>query len=726
MNDLMIRLFQRVYVEPTTEITNKSQGYVLNAEIAAFGYTLAPELIKVLSSIDEEQYQYHRKMMVIGLKSLTGADVPHKTLFKKFPYETPDELDYMHRRVMQHVQNKFFGGNTNHLMLSCGHVIDPAIFPDVEDHFGACPVCQFQVDELQDDSKPKHDFQSITPLKVLRLADKGFITKSVNQFIARNSSLSSDERTFALDWLDKIDVKIPAEVYRENLPIAYLAAKGDIEKVRHLFKGATDILRIATFLSDAGSDLSLSDNALFRIKGSDAKRLLSLLDGMPNATEDLLRHREKWKKLLHGLHAGSTANRKRYPNAAKATDIVRNNGRGFTTFNAKAEKLTRERTILGENGLASHLSARPGDFIRKLDFMLRHAGNEGQEEVVDYLAKVIDKLSVEVIFAMIKYLPTRAKRGEKRTFFPKGTVTKAKIVEDKREPIHPVGGMFAFLDLQTELIKRFKTLRPMGKVYIDPLLRKQLVPFNRRADSSTAVPVVKGSRYPFGDAPVIRLFTWWKGDIDVDLSAALYNEDFEMVDHISYRHLKSENFMMVHSGDIQNAPKGAAEFVDFSPAHLRSKGIRYVLSHLISYNNNSFNTFPCFAGYMIRDDMKSGRKFEPEAVEQKFDINVPTSQISAHVFDLETNEVIFMDLAGGALMHNNISKSGQTLQEKVEAVLNLHKTKTTLGDVLELHAVARGTIVYDRFEADTVFDLDTVKGLDVMSMEQMGEVGLAE
>jgi len=725
MNDLLIKLFQCLHVNVDAEPVSKSRGHVLNAEVAAFGYTLAPELIKAVSSLSEDAFIGLRGSTLNSLGEISGANVRHQTLFKGFPYSTPDQFEYMHKRVMQHVQNTFFGRqNSNHLMLSCGHVIDPSIFPNVEEEFGACPVCQFQVDELQDDALPKHDFNSITPLKVLHLADDAFITKAATQLVARNSSLSADERRFVLEAIKTRDIAIPNEIYRENLPLAYLVAKGDVEKVRHLFKGATDVLRIATFLSDSEADLSLSGNTRLSIKRGDAKRLLDILNGMPNAAEDMLRHREKWKRLLHAVHAGSEANRKRYPNAAKAADIVRDNGRGFTTFNAKAEKLTRERTILGDGGLAAHLSARPGDFIRKLDFMLRHAGNYGQEEVVENLAKVIDKLSVEVIFAMIKYLPMRANRGEKRTFFPKGTVTKAKIVEDKREPIHPVGGMFAFLDLQIELERRFSQLKPMGKVYIDPILFKQLVPFNRRADSSTSVSVVKGSRYPLGDAPVIRLFTWWKGNVDVDLSAVLYDANFDVVDSIYYGDLANHDLQIQHSGDIQNAPNGAAEFVDFVPNRLREMGVRYVLSHLISFRREGFNTFPCFAGFMERDSLRSGRKFEPESVQLKFDVNTPASEISAHIFDLETNEVVFADLTGGTRIHNNVRKSQQSLQEKVEAILNLSTTKTTLGDVLLAHATARGTIVGNRFEADTIFDLETVKGIDVMSAEQMGEFGL--
>lgn len=724
MNDLLLKLFQRLHVNCEDEPVSKSRGHVLNAEVAAFGYTLAPDLIKAVSSLSDGAYTALRSSTIAAVAEMSGDNVDHQSLFKGFPYSTPDKLDYMHRRVMQHIQNTYFDDEySNHLMLTCGHVIDPSIFPDVEHDFGACPVCQFQVKALKDNSTAKYDFSSITPFKILELADDDFIIQASTKLVARNSSLSLDERRFVLNAINNYDIAIPNEIYRENLPLAYLIAKGDIEKIKHLLNGATDVLRIATLLSNSEADLSLSTNTRLSIKRGDAKRLLAMLDSLPNATEDMLRHREKWKRLLYTVHAGSDANRKRFPNVAKASDIIRSNGEGFTTFNSKSEKLTRERTILGESGLASHLSARPGEFIRKLDFMLRHADNDGQEEVVDNLAKVIDKLTVEVIFAMIKYLPTRAQRGEKRTFFPKGTVTKAKIVEDKRDPINPFGGSLALIDLKAELERRFNQLKPMGKVYIDPILYKQLVPFNRRADSSTSAPVVKGSRYPLGDAPFIRLFTWWKGNVDVDLSAVLYDGDFNVIDSVYYGNLSNNELQVLHSGDIQNAPNGASEFIDFSPSHLRANGVRYVLSHLISYRSDGFNKFPCFAGFMERDALRSGRKFEPESVSLKFDVETPASEISAHIFDLEANEVIFCDITGGNRIYNNVNKSQQPLQEKVEAILNLTKTKPTLGDVAEAHALARGTIVYNRLDADIIFDLETMKGVDVMSSEQMGEFG---
>lgn len=204
-----------------------------------------------------------------------------------------------------------------------------------------------------------------------------------------------------------------------------------------------------------------------------------------------------------------------------------------------------------------------------------------------------------------------------------------------------------------------------------------------------------------------------------------YDKYFDIVDNIYYGNYENSDLGVRHSGDIQNAPSGAAEFIDFSVDKLRQNNVRYVLSHIISYRGEGFNSFPCFAGFMERDDLTSGRKFEPEAVKNKFDLVSPSSELSAHIFDLETNEVIFADLSGSNRVYNNISKSYSSLQVRLEAVLNLVNTKPTLGDVLRMHATARGKIVDTPEEADVVFDLDTLKDIDVMSEEQMKEFAIA-
>ncbi len=64
---------------------------------------------------------------------------------------------------------------------------------------------------------------------------------------------------------------------------------------------------------------------------------------------------------------------------------------------------------------------------------------------------------------------------------------------------------------------------------------------------------------------MLRFFVWWKNGkdrTDLDLSAALFDENFAYVDQIAYYNLKT--YGAVHSGDIVDAPEGASEFIDIT------------------------------------------------------------------------------------------------------------------------------------------------------------------
>jgi hypothetical protein len=80
-------------------------------------------------------------------------------------------------------------------------------------------------------------------------------------------------------------------MFRENLPFVYLLADRDSEYLRPLIKSATDILRIAAYLSDEEADLSLKERTKLKIKTGDRKVLLELLNSLSNLPEDMLRHR---------------------------------------------------------------------------------------------------------------------------------------------------------------------------------------------------------------------------------------------------------------------------------------------------------------------------------------------------------------------------------------------------------------------------------------------------
>lgn len=707
----LVTLFSRVHFMTDDSRKKKVPAKhvaALNAEISLFGYTFDADLATRLRNMAPADFAVLRTDLLKLVVDASGGSYAYRTLFNRFPYDTPEHWDYLVSRVIGYAQTALGLRPNQARMLSCGHVVDDRLF-DLS-NFGACPVCQFQVPELSSFDDVRHEFASVTPYKVLSYADDDFVRGRANALLARHGSLSAAERAFLFSARPLGGLERPNAVYRENLPFIY-AFFGDVEYTRSLLSGATDVMRIAAYLSDQEADLSLKAPVRFKFSTRHKKNLLSLLEDLDNLEEDMMRHRERWLRLGEIINPGSARNARRFPKTAAAFHKLRNEPKSIPTFNRTVEGKIRAGSI--DADLLAILADRPGEFMRRLDVLLRRA--KDPDAVLDTLRAVAGKCQTGMLFALNKHLLRRAfSDPTDRIFFPKGQLTKVKVIEDNRGSI-ALSVISAAVDIiASTMYERFSQLETMGKVYIDPRLKEIVMPFNRRGDSSTNVAVIKGSRYPMGEESIIRLFAWWKGPVDVDLSAVFCDEDLNQVGLINY--YDTRGYGCIHSGDIRNAPNGAAEFIDIDIDRLLKDGARYVVTSVISFRGDGFENFPCFAGYMERDDLSSGAKFEPESVAIKFDINGKTTSVTPLIFDLKERKVIFVDLAGGRRTYDAVHRAGDHYAVQLQAVLDLPATKPTVHDVLTAHASARGTIVREREGSDLVFDLDTLNIEAIVSM----------
>jgi hypothetical protein len=438
-----------------------------------------------------------------------------------------------------------------------------------------------------------------------------------------------------------------------------------------------------------------------------------MLEGLDNIEEDLLRHRERWLRLGEILTPGTAANRRRFPRTAAVFDRLRNDPSSIKSFSREVDRKVRARVVDAE--LLALLVTRPGELLRRLDFLLRTA--RSPKPVLGALKQALPKASSKTLFEVRKYLTHRAVAApETRAFIPKGVATKIKVVPDQRAVIPGDVLEEAIRLIDAELSRRLSVLPAMGKVYIDPALCDIVMPFNRRGDSSTSAPVTKGSRYAVAEtAEVVRLFVWWRGDVDVDLSLALFDQDFEMVEQISWTRTSS-GMTLIHSGDVRNAPDGGSEFIDFEIDDLLRRGVRYAATSVTSYRGETFDMFPCFAGFMERDSMKSGRKYEPESVALKFDLAVKNTSHIPLIFDLAARQMVFADIAFGMGRYGTVVGQKEKLAATAKVVLDLSSTKPTAYDVLHAHASARGTLVRDPDLADLVFTRDALDLEAVVAM----------
>jgi len=196
---------------------------------------------------------------------------------------------------------------------------------------------------------------------------------------------------------------------------------------------------------------------------------------------------------------------------------------------------------------------------------------------------------------------------------------------------------------------------------------------------------------------MVRLFIWWTNTkntiIDIDLSVAIYNENLEKLGHVSYTSLKNNTFKIFHSGDIVNGGDvdgvGAAEFIDFDPDYVCSKGARYILVSVISFRGVMFKDMEhCKFGWMERQSLTSDELFNPHTIKQKLDLNCENTSTIPVVFDCKTREIIWVDMT---MIGNKSCTNIENSSKELSTILYyyLYPLKENMYNLINLHVKAR-------------------------------------
>ena len=161
-----------------------------------------------------------------------------------------------------------------------------------------------------------------------------------------------------------------------------------------------------------------------------------------------------------------------------------------------------------------------------------------------------------------------------------------------------------------------------------------------------------------------------------------------------------------HSGDVRSAPKGASEYIDMSINNLIANDVKYVSFVINSFSEELFSELPeCFAGFMSREDIKSGEVYEPKTVINKSDIASNSYQVIPMILDVENREMIWADLTVTKMSQiNNVATNKSALLYNLKSIVNTEKPN--LYDLILLNVLGRGEVVTDKEDADIVFSVD--------------------
>lgn len=675
-NSIYIKRKNKLYLEKGENSLADDYIFNLLKNIESLGYTLSPELVDIVKTLSVDRLKQFYNQLISDLKENVGAYVEFKPMYPNFP-----------EQVKEASKQELYSNAFWHYL---GDWIGKRIIPKYE-------------------KKEREVLKDQVNLKIIELGNKdefnAIFTKLLNSKTSMSDADKSDIQWFIKTYNSKVYLLTPDKIpLKEN--VAYYVGcllKNDVtnaeqELLKHS-KTATDILRIATALSDG--DISLAENTKFKsFSKRNRKLLLTALETIGSITEDMLRYQNRWKRLGEKLHPFEYKNK--FPKCFEAFDIIRN-GKAFETFNSKVEKGLMDKDL---SNLTTLLISRPGEFARRLDKLIRLTDNP--KEVINIFSNIAESVSTPVLLQVLTHFKNRNKSKELRVFFPKGNVGKVKAIDYNLPIINRDVCDEIVLIVEKALVSKFSKYKPLGKVYLDEKLKNYTVPFAMRSASKALKTIARGSKIALPDGNTIRFFIYWKDGnsrTDLDLSALALDTDSRFKTTIAYYNLK--DLGGYHSGDITSAPDGASEFIDIEISACLKQDIRYMLMSVNSFTNQPYCDLPyCFAGFMVRQFANSGEIYEPLTVENKFDLTASSRVAIPLIIDLYERKVIWVDLSLKRNLstvnnvHNNLSST--TIINKSMTILE----KPNLYDLLDLHIKARGEKTLDIEEANTIFATD--------------------
>lgn len=676
-------------------MSDDTQRYLvtMTKNIETLGYTFSKQLFNKLKTLTKEELFEIYKELVSELKKNIGADVQYNPMYPNFPESVMEENE------MQLYMNAIVHYWSYGTILPC---------------------------EEKNERLPLFDE---TKVKVIDSGEWEDLYEIFDNLCRSKTSISQTDKE-DLEWIMKnSNVKFPDEIpLKENVALIgkiYVESNplATADKLQKYFKTATDILRLITAMSDG--DISLATNTKYRsFKRKERRLLLELLDNCGNIQEDMLRYKNRWIRVGERLHPGEYKTG-RYDNARLAFDKLRNNEK-IQTFNSKVDHNMKDKNF--EKAILL-LQKRPGELARRLDYLLRTV--DKKNNVINTFKDVANKVSTPVLLQIKEHFKNRQEELSTRVFFPKGCLARSYAIENKLPDIDKKYCDAIVKICENALVEIYKSKDFMGNVYLSEEYKNYIVPFSQRSASKSLRTIVRGSRIKLKEsAKAMRAFIWWtntgngnSGRVDIDLSATIFDENWNYINHVSYTRLRDKEMNVYHSGDITNGGDvngiGVSEFLDVDIESVADVGGRYIAYQVYSYSEQTFGNLPhAMFGWMGREDVKSGEIYEPKTVEQKMDLTSQSMVCIPVIFDCVEREFIWCDMnvsLDGCYYHrggNNVESNLMGVAATCYSVVNMKKPN--LYDLIDLHIRARGLRVENKEEADIVFDInDGITPFDV-------------
>lgn len=654
----IVSLKKGFVTSPNDGMDNRIAVSTVQSHLMQWGYMLDEDAFTNLSKSDLSFITNFHNEVISYLKNLKGGKYDYKPLYKNFPEE-----------VMSLSNSELFWN----------------------------AICHYWSNGTWEPSTVEYEkpikFEKIK-YNMIKYATEDRFNRIFTDLVSVNTSLVPQDLEI-IKWFveTKQTLVFPDTIpFKENL--CTLAAMG-IENLP--VKTTTDVLRIAVHLS--GGDISLPkvpaekirlnrwssakstnpERVKFKFKKfsrKERKYILSLLENSNCDPKEMSLKDQRWVRLGEILHPGEY--KSLYPKSYNAFKLLRESKvrSWYSILNNAFEK------GLGEG--IDVLSQRPGEFSRKLDWLIRTYPDD-IERIMLRFGNAVKNSSNKVLFEVYTHFEKRLESNPNRTIFVKGArkpITLPTLIPIKKEVVETIHQR-----IFDTLKDKFSTLEPLGNCWIDEELKKIPLPTNMRSLNPSEKPVIRGQRVPFNnpDAKVIRPFVHWmdkNGNEDLDLSATFVGG--KSVQVLSYSGLRVGK--SCHSGDVRHRKGACAEYIDIDIKDAIKNGFKYVLIDVRNFNGRGLNTVDTMFGMMEREFPESNKTWLPETINNCQSLTSTSTNTLIAILDLETKEYIMLDVDsdGTTYARGDIKNTLKIIGQYAEL------PKVSVYDLILLHVEARG------------------------------------
>ena len=341
---------------------------------------------------------------------------------------------------------------------------------------------------------------------------------------------------------------------------------------------------------------------------------------------------------------------------------------------------------------AARIFAKNGSLLeRNLRYLLSRANPVEAVAIIDMLPS-----KNPVVLRQIEATIQEDSEFRQFTFFNNG-LTKSHLETEEEGKWRKSRLNEATMDLvraktMENIEKFYSSLEPLGKIYVNESFFKVALPTNTSSSGIGLDVPPSGSRLPI-KGKYIRTFVHWKNIYDVD--ASLIVEDKEGHNHIMYYgNYRSKEFgdAVLFSGDDRS--DNGVEYFDIKIEELKKMGYKKAT---LCFNGfaGRFNECNVYAGYQDLNDLET-KAWNPKNIAMQYKVEGDSSSHVSLCFDLETNEVVVLNL-----MRDASNRTVGGFENKIiSRYTNEDFLRVNVGSVASL----RGEVVDDPKLADFVFD----------------------